>query len=386
MPDSDISFLVHRGSRGAAFVEGFVSSIRATNPDWRIGAAIHLPRNRPPYQLGFARALAGSTSYVVADPETRLMHLPYGNRGGAHKYYDYLKESDPAGNRRSFTERALKSQIDNERTVLISPWLVHSLSGTSSELQATAAFAAHADAIARDQDRKLLLGFEATESIIAGRKTRNAFLNELVEAPERPIYLRLTAGARASSAQYAHLDALLGLRKVSESLADNGRALLLPQSGLAGWLMLGFGASAFGAGPQWSMQRSETLRAGGGGGGGGAEPLQWYFWPQFLGFVLAEEVAQLTQVAGAQTCGCPYCRATPLQAGPGFSREASEQHYLWWCASLAQEARRARDKEQLIRDRVAGAESFWAAAQKAGVVLDARSRPTHLATWSQVVA
>jgi hypothetical protein len=385
MPDTDLSFFVHRGSRSRRSVESFLEYMRASHPSWRIGAAVRLPRESSAYQEESTVAFAAHADYVLADPETRLMHLPFDNRGKGRRDYRYLAESDPAANRRRFTEQVLEAQIRNGRDVLISPWLIHNLSGTTRELLATAAFAAYADSSPTRGEHKLLLGFEATENVIAQAETRNAFLNELVEAPAHPIYLRMTASAAVGPTQYAHEPALRGLRAVTESLADNQRALLLPQSGLCGWLMQGFGAGAFGAGVQFSMQRAQTLRTSG-GGGGGAAPLHWYFWPQFIGFVLAEEIAQLSAVTGAEQCPCPFCQDSPPVGGFAFNREAAEKHFLWWCVYLADEVRNANDQAQVIRDRLTAAESYWTAVQAAGVPLDDRSKPQHLEAWSRVMA
>ena len=267
MPDSDLSFFVDRGSRSRRSIETFLAYMRASHPEWRIGAVVRLPRAGSGYQEETADAWAAHASYVLADPETRLMHLPFDQRGRGRRDYSYLAVANPGGNsnRQRFTDQVLEAQIRNGRDVVISPWLVHNLSGT--ELVATAAFAGLADSSTARGQRKLLLGFEATEDIVADSTARNAFLNELVEAPEHPIYLRMTSGTGSGPAQYAHEHALAGLRKVAESLHGNQRPLLLPQSGLAGWLMLGFGATAFGAGAQFSMQRAQALRTGGGGGG-----------------------------------------------------------------------------------------------------------------------
>ena len=131
MPDSDIGFFVHRGSRSGAFLRSFVSEIHGAEPSWRVGVALHLPRGLDGYQRDLARSLESDAAYVLADPETRVMHLPYDERGRGRADFAYLSESDPAANRRRFTEQVLKAQVDNGRDVLISPWLVHNLSGTA---------------------------------------------------------------------------------------------------------------------------------------------------------------------------------------------------------------------------------------------------------------
>src|SRR4051812_12083015 len=99
MPDADLSFLVHRGSRSRRSVETFLEYMRASHPRWRIGAAVRLPRESSAYQAESAATFAAHADYVLADPETRLMHLPFDNRGKGRRDYRYLGESDPVANR-----------------------------------------------------------------------------------------------------------------------------------------------------------------------------------------------------------------------------------------------------------------------------------------------
>jgi hypothetical protein len=50
-------------------------------------------------------------------------------------------------------------------------------------------------------------------------------------------------------AQPTDEDLLIGYRKLAQIADDEERRLLLPQTGLTGWLMLAWGASGFGTGP-----------------------------------------------------------------------------------------------------------------------------------------
>jgi len=386
MPASGIAFLAHQGTESFTVIRDFLNETRSRGHAWRIGACARLPRQGLAYQQRATAAWDNDATYAVVDPETRLMDLPYRQRGRGRSDYPYLRESDPQTNRHRFVEQTLEAQIQAGRDVLISPWLIHGVSGTNRELDATVDFARRASNSAQRQGRTVLMGLEATEPILAAARTRNHFLNHAVEAPEMPVYLRLNVRGASGSKQYAEVAALQGLRRVVEGLNSNDRPVLLPQSGLAGWLMLPFGARAFGAGCQFSMQRNQQLRSGGGGGGGGQAPLHWYFLPQFLGFVLAEELTQLSSVPGFQPCSCPYCAASPPTPGAAFDKQAAHKHFLWWCASLANEVQQSANPTQQVKRRLADASTFWAATRQAGVLLDSRSDPTHLAGWTQVVA
>ncbi len=115
-------------------------------------------------------------------------------------------------------------------------------------------------------------------------------------------------------------------------------------------------------------------------------PLQWYFLPQFLGFVLAGELDTLREVHGFQECDCPFC-ADSMMNDATFNAMAAGGHFLWWCARLANEFNGAgASLPAILIGRLTEALQFWSEVQEAEVVLDNRSRPTHLATWIQVVS
>lgn len=353
------------------------------NRDWHVGSALFLPRWRVSTQLDAAGRLEPFSAFLIGDPETRRLHLPFDGRGRARDELRYLQESDPLANRQRFVTHSLRAQVANGRDVLVSPWLIHGLlADDDRNLQATMDFAQRSAQHPLRAGRQLLVGLEATAGVFADDALRDRMIDEVIsDESDLPVYLRMTIDAPESRRPYGEGAALAGLRAACEALASNDRAVLLPQSGPIGWLMLPFGASSFGAGTTSSMERNLRPVAAG-GGGGGAPPLHWYFSLDLLGSVLAEELPRL-HAEGVPVCPCPYC---PPQAGPGFDKNNASLHYLWCCGTLAEEIRRSQDPATAVRDRVANAQYLWAQIRSAGVVLDARSRENHLAAWSAAIA
>lgn len=386
MPTTDLSFLALH--KDGTLLDEFLDDLVGEQEEWRVGAAVRLPRHRLGYCIDKLDTWAASdTDYALADPETRLMVLPYPNRGRGRDDYGYLQESDPAANRTRFVNGVLRTQASAGRDVLISPWLIHGLTAGKHELNVTMDFARRTLEHPLAENRQVLVGIEATEAIFADKSARDALLDEIVDLDDTPpVYLRMTTSAALGGRkQYENVAPLRGMRAAVEALVANDHAVLLPQSGLAGWLMLGFGSHCFGAGIPATLQRC-PLPVARGGGGGGQPALQWYFHPQLLGFVLASELADLNGVDGAESCACPYCSAAPPVPGAAFDRTVAEKHFLRWCAALSEEIRRAPDRAEAVRQRVEDAEQHWQRVQEAGVVLDPRSQPSHLAAWTQVVA
>ncbi|HKI86879.1 MAG TPA: hypothetical protein VKA53_09045 [Thermoanaerobaculia bacterium] len=384
MIDFDQAHLLVQEAEGP-LVGDFLERLDNEHHDWYVGACLLLPRWFVSTYSDRAALLEPDVNYLLGDPDTRRLHLAFEGRGRARSELDYLGESDPLANRKRFVRNTLRAQVANGRQTLISPWMIHGLSGDERYLEATVEFASIAAEHKLAKGRQLLMGLEATQEIFADKESRDRMVDEVIEGDaELPIYLRMTIDPPESRRPFGDAESLRGLREAVEAFRDNDRRVILPQSGLCGYLMLPFGASAFGAGRRASMERN--LRpSDSSGGGGGAPPLNWYFSFDLLGPVLAEELVPL-HAAGVPVCGCPYCDESPPEPGLGFDADQAAKHFLYGCASLAEEVRQAGDPAAVVRNQVATAVTLWAQIREAGVALDNRSQENHLAAWSAAIS
>lgn len=381
MPLTDISFLAHQGSQSPSVLEGFLSGVRADRPGWRVGTTVFLPRYVPATCRAYLDQFRPHAAYVLADPETHRLDVMFDDRGRGRHEFTYLQESDPVANRRRFVDDVLRAEAGVGADTLISPWLTHGVSLSTRNFRATIRFAEEAAAHPLAQEPDLMFGFAASEQVIREDDSRDDLLDAIVELPDAHIYFRMQVTPPTSYAQYGDETALRGLRRFVEGLAANGRRALLPQMGLAGWLMLPFGALAFGSGINASMQRYIAPVEG-----FGTQPLEWYFEPHLLGFVLRTEMLAITQMPNYAPCPCRHCVNLTFGPGPQWHRNEAGLHYLWWCAQLADEVRAAATPAQAVQTRITAAQAFWNDLQGAAVPLDPRSEPRHLAAWSAVVA
>jgi hypothetical protein len=379
MPLTGLSFLAHQGRQAQPLLRGFFDDVQRVEPSWRTGFATGLTRYVPTTCEAVLSNADSRVVYALADPETHVMLEPFAERGRARSHLAYLQESDPRANRDRFVANVLQAQVDAGRRILISPWLTHGVTGSSRNLRATIRFAELADGHPLIQGHDLWFGIAATEEVFADGTDRDDLLDDLVDLPNRPFYVRMRVTPPTSFTQYANEDALRGLRAFVEALAANGRPVFLPQMGLAGWLMLPFGAYAFGAGVSASLQRFVAPT------GGFGQPLDWYFLPEFLGFVLRHEVPILLSRLGLSLCDCPYCGSLDFGRG-AWDSDLAGLHYLWTCIRLTARIAAAPDGRIEARRLVADAEAEWAGARAANVLLDPRSQPGHLAVWSAVLA
>src|SRR5205807_2296819 len=134
-----------------------------------------------------------------------------------------------------------------------------------------------------------LFGVAVTEEILEDDDERGDLIDDLVDLPDGNIYLRVQVTPPTSFAQYANSSVLAGMRQIAQALHANGRGVFYPQMGLSGWLMIPDGSFGFGSGISASMQRFVAPTSGFG------RPLEWYFSPQILGFVLRNEVPDISE-------------------------------------------------------------------------------------------
>jgi hypothetical protein len=375
MPDRGPVFLAHQGAQSATLLEEFLDSMASDNSTWPVAATIFLPRYAPTTSADIVASFQSGARYVLADPETHRMLDPFSERGRGRHHLPYLQESDPRANRQRFVDGVLRAQVDAGADALISPWLTHGLVRATTNLRATLRFAELAADSPITDDYQLLFGIAVTEDVVADDDDRGGLIDDLVDLPDGNIYLRIQVTPPTSFGQYAQLPVLLGMREIARGLAANGRHVIYPQIGLAGWLTLADGAFGFGSGISASLQRFVAPTSGFG------RPLEWYFLPQLLGFVLRSEVPDI-EVDGYEACDCAYCEELQFGVGGGWDRNDAGLHYLWWCARLADEVVNAGDPAAALQDRLRASRDFWNEIQATRVLLDERSAPRHLAVWT----
>lgn len=181
-----------------------------------------------------------------------------------------------------------------------------------------------------------------------------------------------------SYAQPTDEQLLRGYQRLAELAVDEDRRLLLPQTGLTGWFMLGHGAAGLGMGLSGTDQafREDS------GGGGPAPIIERYFERQLLNTI--ERTARPALIADPQyvKCTCPYC--PPLFSGGAWSREYAGLHLLYSAGTLTASAAPAiagpGGPRGAVRRAVRAAVAVAAGKGLAGI-----SEPRHLQAWDRLL-
>jgi hypothetical protein len=206
----------------------------------------------------------------------------------------------------------------------------------------------------------------------------DALLTELIEKQQFDIwYIRVQWPSKPWT-QPTGKDLLAGYRRLAQVADDEGRRLLLPQTGLTGWLMLAWGAAGFGTGPFGSNQAFLAPSDF------GKQPIERYFERQLLHFVERTSRHLITGDPGCAECRCPYCRPLLARTATAWSHKYAGLHYQYSAGLLA--ARTAPAAAGRRGPHGAVGKAVRAAVRFAdGKALTGNSVPVHLHTWDQLL-
>jgi hypothetical protein len=271
----------------------------------------------------------------------------------------------------------LNMQRDRGANLLLTSGRALDPSDAQRSLDAACAEGDNALALLKPGER-LALNLTMSAAWLARPVLVRALLAQLVDQEQFDTWYVRVQWPKSVAAYAQPTDAgfLAGYRQLAEVAADEERRLLLPQTGLTGWLMLAFGAAGFGTGLAGSYQAfSEPV-----GGGGGKPRIERYFERQLLHTVERTVRPVLEGDPAYAQCPCAYCR--PLFTGAAWSHEYAGLHYLFnvgmLTAGVAPAAAGRRGTHGAVGRQVRSALRF-----AAGKALTGTSGPAHLRAWDQ---
>jgi hypothetical protein len=350
------------------------SVVAATSGAVSMGAAVALPRGTTAAHTAWLdRCTAASVriadplGYLLDPGVVRLKAIS----ARAQRWMPYLSH-DPLDVR-----QVLQAQRDVGANLLLSPG--RALDPTNAQPSLDVAFAEADTALAGlAAGERLALNLTLPAQWLSNARSRDALLAQLLDQEQFDVwYIRVQwpAGLRATH-QPLDLKLLQGYKRLAQLALDEERILLLPQTGLTGWLQLGFGATGFGAGPFGSGQAFKEYAQG---GGGGQPPVERYFEPTLLHSVERTVHDALRTQASYVQCDCPYCPA--LHSASAWNHELARLHHLHSMGRLAgAAAATGRTPAAAVRRTVQGAIRAAARQPLAGI-----SVPQHLPVWDQLL-
>lgn len=348
------------------------SIVAATGGSVSVAASVRLPSATLSSHAGWLDSCAAA-SLKIADPAgylldggiVRVKAVSDRSRGWA----PYL-DTDPIA-----PTSILAAQRSAGANLLLSDG--RALDPGSPDKSLVKAFSEADDVLAElDSGERLALNLTLTAQWLQNPDLREKLFAELVDQEQFDIWhIRVQWPASLGTfEQPRNVDLLTGYKRLAQLAEDEERILLLPQSGLTGWLQLGFGSLGFGVGQTSSLHafKEDNQR-----GGGGAPPIPRYFEPTLLHTVERSVHDALSNQPGYVECDCPFCPS--LLSNADWNHKLASLHHLHWMGRLANPAS-ARSRSAAVRQAVRAATR---AALKQPLV--GTSEPKHLPVWDRLL-
>lgn len=378
-------FLLHRSYQGGTGFRALATAVMAAaDRRLELGAVVTLPHHTPTEAQSILDEAAGY-ELRIADPAFHE-HESFGEAlsRARRQRAPYLVGALPRRPTDDVIDRILRVQRAAGATALLTP------TGAVSAVEPERALA---DAMrwvratrAKDPVEPLLVGLTLSRAWLADPALREILLNEIVDSAETNWYLRVRWGhLRPRHAQLGDAGLLRGYAVVADVLASEQKVLLLPQTGLTGWLMTGLGAAGFSVGtggPEQAYAEPVVIRIK----GPRRPPVPRYFEPSLLHTVAGTTQANISRSASYTQCPCRYCDAMRSSSGAvdprRWQRDLAARHLVVSLAAL--QARLASsDRRRAARRVVTAARGVEQAAVPR---LTGEDRPVHLDLWGDLLA
>ncbi len=378
-------FLVGRSHRGGADFSALMTDVlAAAGLAVQTGTIVNLPRHGISEARRLVDALPGPGVRIVdlelhEHPDHGLSVSPQRRQRAT-----YLDRSLPDRPERGFITDLLRLQRDAGANLLLTPTgRVEEADGERGLAKAMRWVAAsRAEAPTED----LAVNLTISRTWLTSPQLREALLNELVDSTERNWYLRVRWEAlKPRHAQLTDGGLLAGYVALLETARLEGKVVLLPQTGLAGWLMTGLGAGGFSSGtggPEQAYADAVEIRIP----GPRRRPVPRYFEPEVLATIGLPARRRLSTLSGYRPCPCAYCGRMARSGGDfdaaRWDRDRALHHQVVSLARLAGETA-VGDRAGATHDTVARARDL---ADRANPPLTGEDRPNHLASWLRLLA
>jgi hypothetical protein len=177
---------------------------------------------------------------------------------------------------------------------------------------------------------------------------------------------------------------LASYRELATTARQEDRALLLPNTGLTGWLTLSWGSTGFGTGPSQSIQAwADSPRIAATPGKPRPRVNRHHASPLMHTISVDSHMALASALPATAypMCSCPFC--AEQEQTPAWQPEVEAGHTVYAMGALAAEVAGTprRDRATRIRQLV-GAANDLHERLPLGVRLPANESPEHLARWT----
>ncbi len=306
--------LIHRPHANRSRVPRLLAGIlAATGGSVSLGAVTALPSVTEQVHREWLESCP-SAALLIADPQGYRM-VDGGGMSGSDfgestlRRWPYLKQ-EPA-----LTASIVDAQRQVGANLLLSPGRALDSVMPAESLAALTAEGDETASVLLPGER-MALNVTIDGAWLQRQVLRDQLLIELLEQEHFDTWyvrVRLPRSVRPPE-QAADVELLSGLKELASLAAEQERNLLLPQSGVTGWLQLAFGAAGFGSGLSLADQAFKAPLQGLKRDGEPPPRKELYFEPALLHTVNRATHDVLLAQPDYLLCDCPYCPS--LHANP----------------------------------------------------------------------
>lgn len=383
-------YLLHRSHQHSQVLPAVVENIaRRHGDELSLGVIAPMPRMTP----DGLRSFLDRFEYLpirIADPEAfarmdslgAALHAqrqrPYVGRTADH--WRYFTERVHSGGDSGWVRRVLDSQRSAGATLLLTPGVWADPASPGPALSTTRA---HADWARSDisQGEELGVSITLTAPWLTTVGLRDRLLNEILDMDEDVFYLRarwpLLPHPYGQLLDESLLDAYA---EVSNVLDENDKVLLLPNTGLTGWLALSWGAHGFSTGigtGERAFADTRVIRIP--ANRPRPIPTPRYFTNAILHVTDFSTARLLDALPNARPCRCTFCRRMSRR---GYDKALSGAHYLRRVADATAAIAVGDGGRRLSARRIVRQARAFAAAAASHVPLVDSNDPRHLGAWA----
>lgn len=364
---------------------------RVTRGQVGIGVVVRLPSHTPDAAQRFLDHFSGSP-IRIADPD--LYKAPaYGGPDAnispqMASRHPWLMAASPGAARPdpAWVREVLGRQTDVGATVLLSATGWVSTANGAREISRALRWAAESRVEAGPTPMFVNLTLDG--AWLTEPPLRAALLHEIIESGERLWYLRFRwPVVQPRYGQLRQRSLLEGYRELAVTAALEDKVLVLPNSGLTGWVAAALGAAGFSTGPSWPEQAYAAPQIVANRPGQRRPPPTLRLFERTVLHTVdhASHVAMLGE-ANYQLCRCRYCTAmgAATTSAARWNREAASMHYLLRCARLTALLASPNRRMEALRE-VRRAQAFMRATAGTPAAPTGNNAPAHLVEWERLL-
>jgi len=358
-----------------------------------IGVVAPLPRMTPE---GIRRFFS-KVEHVpvrIADPEAFARLDSFGDtlsvqRGGkpyigpsTSKHWSYITDELPLGGTSAWVEQVVETQRSVGASVILTPGV---WADSADSIRSLNTIRQHARWTheACDEDEKVIVNITAPSSWLSTPSLRDRLLDELVDMDDNTFYLRLRWPLLAQPyGQPLDAKILDGYAEICNVLDENDKALILPNTGITGWVALAWGAHGFSTGVGTGERAFADTRVIRIKNRPRREPTRRTFVTPILHVTDVPTADRFNALPEVEECHCKFCRALRELPRGQFNKDLAGGHYLKNALDLTAEVtRHARGRRVAARQIVRDARGLVEAAKDRVPLVD-NNNPRHLQLWS----